>query len=602
MADSNLTFAKIVANPSGFSWSQVYSAGKLFAVLSLEAKEEREEKDYLNVLGKEILDTLEQEFFTLETKDLESIKQAVETTSSKIPHEISCSFVITVIIENILYIYILGNGKVTLRRDEKLGTLLEANDQKPDSLKVSSGFLQENDTVILQTKQFSDVISIDTLSEFLDNLTPAEASESLAPLVHEKEDGGAASIIISYKDAQKEEPEAFLEKPQEDDIEDEDNEEANEEKNDKQTSFYESSMDKEKKSSFSLNFLPIFASLKNKIKVPKNFKISHSRKVILTIIIVVVIVFLGSIAFALNKQQDTKTQAEFASIYPQALKKYQEGQGLVDLNQNLANDSFRQAQQILDQGKDKLPKDSKEEKQVLDLLSKVNSALNSSGGSSSTTDNQTTNNKSQLLSVELKNQGVYFSQDDKNIFILDQNGIYSLSKDGTNKKQIIKNDDFWQDGVSVFPYTGNLYVLDKKQNQIIKFVQGDSGYLNANYFSSENPDFSKAVSLAIDKSVYVLSSNGTINKYLSAIEQDFSITGLDKKLSNPTKIYTTSDDTNIYILDNGNSRIVVLDKSGKFVSEYASSSIKLAKDFEILEKDKKAYVLSGGKISEIDLK
>ena len=212
MADSNLTFAKIVANPSAFSWSQVYSAGKLFAALSLEAKEEREEKDYLNVLGKEILDTLEQEFFTLETKDLESIKQAVTATSSKIPQEINCSFVITVLIENILYIYILGNGKVSLRRDGKLGTLLEASDQKPDSLKVSSGFLQENDTVILQTKQFSDVISVDTLSEFLDNLTPAEASENLAPLVHEKEDGGAASIIINYKQAQKEEPEELSEK------------------------------------------------------------------------------------------------------------------------------------------------------------------------------------------------------------------------------------------------------------------------------------------------------------------------------------------------------------------------------------------------------
>ena len=59
-----MTFAKIVANPSAFSWSQVYSAGKLFAVISLEAQEETLEKDFLNVLGKEILNTLEQEFFT----------------------------------------------------------------------------------------------------------------------------------------------------------------------------------------------------------------------------------------------------------------------------------------------------------------------------------------------------------------------------------------------------------------------------------------------------------------------------------------------------------------------------------------------------------
>ena len=62
-------------HPSQSSWSQAYNAGKLFAVLSLEKEiEEVPEKDYLNILGKELLETLEQEFFTLEVKDLESIK------------------------------------------------------------------------------------------------------------------------------------------------------------------------------------------------------------------------------------------------------------------------------------------------------------------------------------------------------------------------------------------------------------------------------------------------------------------------------------------------------------------------------------------------
>jgi len=118
MSESNLTFAKIVANPTAFSWSQVYSAGKLFAVLSLETQEETHEKDYLNVLGKEILDTLEQEFFTLEIKDLESIQQAVLATSGKVPQEITCSFTIGSIVNNILYVYILGNGRVSLKRQE----------------------------------------------------------------------------------------------------------------------------------------------------------------------------------------------------------------------------------------------------------------------------------------------------------------------------------------------------------------------------------------------------------------------------------------------------------------------------------------------------
>src|SRR5664280_2851834 len=195
MAESNLIFAKIVANPSAYSWSQVYSAGKLFAVLSLETQEEVHEKDYLNVLGKEILDTLEQEFFTLETKYLESIKQAVLTTSGKIPQDITCSFTIGSVVNNILYVYILGNGRVSLKRQEKLGNLLEVRDQKPDSLKVASGFLENGDVIVLQTKQFADIISIGTLTEFMDSLPPAEVAENIAPLVHEKEEAGAAAII-----------------------------------------------------------------------------------------------------------------------------------------------------------------------------------------------------------------------------------------------------------------------------------------------------------------------------------------------------------------------------------------------------------------------
>ena len=49
---------------------------------------------------------------------------------------------------------------------------MEIKDQKSDSLKVVSGFLQDTDIIILQTKQFSDIISVGTFSEFMDNLQP----------------------------------------------------------------------------------------------------------------------------------------------------------------------------------------------------------------------------------------------------------------------------------------------------------------------------------------------------------------------------------------------------------------------------------------------
>ena len=603
MAESNLTFAKIVANPNAYSWSQVYSAGKLFAVLSLETQEETHEKDYLNVLGKEILDTLEQEFFTLEAKDLESIKQAVLTTSGKIPQEISCSFTIGSIVNNILYVYILGNGRVSLKRQEKLGNLLEVRDQKPDSLKVASGFLEDGDMIVLQTKQFADVISIGTLTEFMDDLPPAEVAENLAPLVHEKEEAGAAAIIIHYKAApvinqasESEAEEATIAQAQEQENETEAKTEIQE------SPFYAPSV------ANNLNFLSkfkqIISPLLSKATLPSNLtgNLNHSKKVILTIVVIILIVFVGSVAFALDKQQNEKTQAAFQSIYPQAQKKYADGQSLIGLNQNLARDSFSQAQQILENGKGKLPKNSKEEKQILDLLTQVNSALNATSGVTNSQASLIDSSASSMLLAETKNSGLYFTEDDSHIYGLTSDQVYSLNLDGSSKKTLIKNSGDWQKSGGLSTYFGNIYILDSKQNQILKFVQTDSGFSKTNYFASTQPDLSKAVSMAIDSSIYVLSSDGTVAKYTKGNAENFSLTGIDKPLANPTGIFTNAGVDNIYILDNGNSRVVVFDKTGSYKAQYQATIIKSAKDFEVLEKDKKIYVLSGGKVYEIALK
>jgi hypothetical protein len=596
MAEATLTFAKIVANPSAFSWSQVYSAGKLFAVISLEAQEENLEKDFLNVLGKEILNTLEQEFFTLETKDLASIKTAVLTTSKKIPTEINCSFVIAALTNNILYLYILGNGRASLKREGKLGNLIEAADQKSDALKEASGYLQDNDIIVLQTKQFSDVISVGTLSEFMDNLPPSEIAENLAPLVHEKEEAGAAAIIARYKAPVAEEAAEAIPEP-EPEIE---AKTVEDEQNSSESPFYSPTVTH--KTSLLDKARPLTASLFSKLKRPQDLGLNHSRKVILTIVIIILVVFVGSVFFALNKQAAEKTQTAFQAVYPQALKQYNEGESLLELNQNLARDSFQQAQQLLNGGKDKLPQNSPEEKQVLDLLNKVNTALNASSGVTNVAAKEVSADNSQFLLAESKNDGLYFAEDDNHIYELTQTQVYTFNPDGSNQKSIITNSGDWKQPGGLSIYNGNVYILDKSQNQILKYVNSDSGFVKANYFSSTSPDLSKAVSIAIDSSIYVLTSDGNISKFTKGNPDTFTIAGLDASLSNPTRIYTNLNDTNVYVLDNGNSRIVVFDKSGNYKNQYQAVVLKTAKDFEVLEQDKKIYVLSDGKTYKIDLK
>jgi hypothetical protein len=597
MAESLLTFAKIVANPSAFSWSQVYSAGKLFAVVSLEAEVKNAEKDFLNILGKEVLTTLEQEFFTLETKDLESIKAAVLTTSQKIPEGINCSFVIAALTNNILYLYILGNGRASLKRDGKLGNLIEASDQKSDSLKTASGYLQDNDIIVLQTKQFSEVISAGTLSEFMDDLPPSEIAENLAPLVHEKEEAGAAAIIAHYKvPVAKDLAEPLQEQEAEPEIEEKTVED---EQNSSESPFYSPTV---RRKSDLLDKIKPLTSLFSKLGSPQNFGLSHARKIILTIVIIILVVFVGSVFFAINKQQSEKTKSAFQAIYPQALKQYNDGEGLVELNQNLARDSFQQAQQILNGGKDKLPKNSPEEKQVLDLLNKVNAALSASSGVTNTQAKEVPASTSQYLLAETANDGLYFTEDASHIYGLTQTQVYTLNLDGTNKKSIITNSNDWKQPGGLSTYNGNVYVLDKGQNQILKFVSADSGFGKANYFSATSPDLSKTVSMAIDSSIYILTADGSISKFTKGAADTFTIAGLDAPLTSPTRIYTNLTDNNVYVLDNGNSRIVVFDKSGNYKNQYQAAVLKTAKDFEVLEKDKKIYVLSGDKVYEVDLK
>jgi hypothetical protein len=259
---------------------------------------------------------------------------------------------------------------------------------------------------------------------------------------------------------------------------------------------------------------------------------------------------------------------------------------------------------MLEDGKSKFPTKSSEEEQILALLDKVNQALNSSSGVNLTKAQSVDNSVSNLLATEIKNSGVsYATQDDKNIYFADSNGISSVAKSGGNSKVIIKSSDLPKNIGGLGIYFGNIYVLDKDGKQISKFVQTSSGFGQANYFTTgTSPDLSNAASIAIDGSIWILFKDGTIEKFTKAKADTFSITGLDKSFSNPTRIYTTVDFINIYVLDSGNSRIVVLDKTGSYKAQYQADILKNATDFEVLETDKKVYVLSGGKIYQIDLK
>lgn len=579
MQKADLVFAKIVATPTLASWSQAYNAGSFFAVLSL-TKNTASEEDSLNALGKEILDFLEKEYFSLEVKNLESIKQAVITTSKKVPESVLASLVVGSIQafpagKHVLYVFAYGSGKAILQRKEALGTIIRLERGQANILSAS-GFLQDKDLIILETEQFGKIISNEELKNALDSLPPQEIAETLAPKIHETEEGGVCAIIVSYQGEEetKEEEEAVLE-PQE-----------------------EIKKEPLLKAFFNLSkqYLPPFKTLASYLSFRFNTaRLTHPRKMLLTISIIIAALLLTSIFLAVKKKEDAKREVLLQSTISQAQKKYDEGQALLGLNKNLARDDFLASQKILNEGGTKFKKGSKEEKKIAELLVKVNEAISASSNLFLVSPKQANEEASALLNTALKNKNAFFvASEGKKVYLITNEGILS-------EKVIIKKD--WNEVGGFGTYLGNFYVLDKKAGQIFKFVPTEGGFSKTNYLASGvSFDFSKAVSLSIDGSIWILLSDGTIAKFTKGKIENFSLSGLDKPFSKPTRIFTNADSNNLYVLDPQNSRIVAIGKDGAYQAQYQAEVLKNSTELEVVEKDKKIFVLSQEKLWEIELR
>jgi len=222
-----------------------------------------------------------------------------------------------------------GGAKIFIKRGGKFGTILESEALDVKSIASSSGPLQDNDLITLSTKPFLDIIDPPSLFSSLASSSPAEIAETLTPKVHEKEEGGASAFIIKYV-RQDQAPEQSSDSQQEEPL---------------------------------------------PIKDRFFTRVSHSKKVYLTVAVVILIILSSSIFFAVKKQSDTKNQALFKEIYPSALKKYEEGNSLVDLNASLAKESLLASKKSLEENKEEFKEGSEEEKQISELLEKINEDL-----------------------------------------------------------------------------------------------------------------------------------------------------------------------------------------------------------------------------------
>ncbi|MCL5676193.1 MAG: hypothetical protein M1120_03645 [Patescibacteria group bacterium] len=633
--------SKLVGAATASSWAQVFAPQteedkpQYFLAVSVLSRNETE----ASILGKEISDNLLSELSGSGLSILENLKSSLNNLQhNALDKDLLVDCALGCLHRGCLYAAVLGRAGFMFSRDNRLAPLLAASENE---IQAASGFVREKDIVILSTSGFNRLVSLSTIAANFDHKQMDEVVEALSPNVLGAPDNSLAAALFLQLIREEDpfEKEEAEELPAEEKIEPA-----------PKASLLNSVAKKIKPAwqKVKMPFEKIYLPAWKKTLAPDSSRLSftknRSQKTTLTVAVILVAILIFSVVFGLQKQKADREHAIFVKYYPESKAKIDEGKAIADLNPTLSRS-------LLLQGKDELQiaqkelkdKNSSDYKTISQLISQTDDLLTSISHVYKITSLDLFYDlglikdkaagvrmgmyKNQLVILDSIGQAAYsLSLDTKaadiiagggqiknsryisihgdkaDIFSPDT-GIVEVGLKDKSVKNIVKTDKNWGEIKDLVDFAGNIYLLDSR-GQIIKYVATDTGYSDSkNYLRPDvTPDFSQSVGMAIDGSVWVLFKNGSITKFTQGRPDNFSISGLDTNFSSPLAIYTYDDAKNIYILDSGNNRIVVLDKTGNYAAQYQWQGISRVTDIVANEALGKLFLLAGSKIYSINLK
>jgi hypothetical protein len=193
------------------------------------------------------------------------------------------------------------------------------------------------------------------------------------------------------------------------------------------------------------------------------------------------------------------------------------------------------------------------------------------------------------------------TEDKETIIAITEDSILTYDTAG-DQWTASKADDAneWTDLRAIDSFGGNIYLLDAKKAQILRYTPTATGYTaeGAPYFpANAQPVLSKAVDMAIDGDIWVLNDNGTVMRFRAGVPVPFELAPLPTPLKNPVAIYTRTGVDSLYVADAGNQRIIEYDKTGKYVRQFKPYAEKgdvfqNLKDFTVNETKGKLYFVN----------
>lgn len=654
MAKFLLKTAKIVGTATANSWSQVHlfspaegekqqKRGQLLTVLSLHGLGEGVEAV---AAGREVISRFHEEYYgNLEGRALTRLERAVKKVTEEGKKEATIEIGAAVVLGQALYLVIAGQGQAILRRNGQVGTLFQGS----GGVTSASGYLQSGDLFLLGTASFFQAIAGGVIKAALATGSPTEATEILAPAVHGRPKSGTVAVVVGQvKTKEAEEKKATFFTPP-----------AKRSQPDRKAPLLRFNL-QAKIMGFLTRLQRLWGQKAIYLKKPLTAEVqeggtslrrgwllklqrrlrqkpARAKRTSLTVAIILLVLLGASVILGASQRKRLGWQTKTASLLAQAQEKVSEGEGLLELNPLRARELFLEAQQLatqieaekvrsaefkqfqvqLAQLLDQVIKEHEVQAEAFFDLELIKQAAKGddwafSGGRAIVLDQGKnsvyelglTDKKSAILaggkSLTTATQVAAFWPQ---IFILTEEGVIQVEKGKSRERVVVEADESWDKVIDLQAFGGNLYSLDKKGIwRYPSLAEGGLGNKQRWLKGSSNLDFSQAVAMAIDGSIWVLKADGGIWKFTQGKKDFFGLAGLPEPLGQPSALYTDDDAENLYLLDKGNNSLVVIAKSGEYEATYFWAGLGEINDLIADEAEAKIFLLGGNKIYVMESK
>jgi len=484
---------------------------------------------------------------------------------------------------DIFYLKTINQGKIYIRRNNKLVLLI-------DSDKTASGFIKIDDVFVFTFSNFVRLLGGEEgLNNKFDHRPIPKIIDEITPELLTKDDQGTAALFLQLKKIEEQEKpiDNFFEVP--------------------------------KKLDLALNI--------------KSYYLRFGQQKILTFITVFILglILFWSVGIGVIRRKSESNQKKINLTKELISQKLSQAEEVSFLNMSsalsLIADSKDEANKIKKElgvksyelsGIDKIISDSenkilkKEEKKYSEFFDLTVDDKNAKGDKIYLNDdNLLVSDKSRGVlyefsltkksldkdqSIEIKKSSLIALFEDKKYFYVEGAGVYQMV-DGKAKK-VIENDKVWGKIIDLVVFNGNIYLLDQGKNEIWKYMSVESGFGGKNSYFQPDQSFnlSSVNSFSIDGSVYI-AGDSIMFKFTSGLQDAFK-TNLPDDNIDVNKIFTTKDLEKVYLWDKKRGAVYIMGKKGDYQEQINSKILSTASDLVVYKNS--IYVLQGSKIYRIE--